>query len=63
MSGNSDPVVSLNDDSVTAQSVQPGGAQGSQAGNSGNSTPNSGTSKEKPLDRVASFPNGEILSP
>ena len=59
--GNWDPSGFLNDDSITSQSVQPGGPQGSEAGNSGNSTPNSGISKEKPLDRVASFPNGEIL--
>jgi thiosulfate/3-mercaptopyruvate sulfurtransferase len=59
--GNWDPSGFLNDDSVTVQGVQPGGAQGSQAGNSGNSTPNSGISKKKPLDRVDSFPNGEIL--
>jgi thiosulfate/3-mercaptopyruvate sulfurtransferase len=59
--GNWDPSGFLNDDSITGQSVQPGGAQGSAPANSGNSTQNSGISKEKPLDRGASFPNGEIL--
>ncbi len=59
--GNWDPSGFLNDDSVTGQSVQPGGSQGSAPENSGNSTPNSGIGTKKPLDRVASFPNGEIL--
>jgi len=59
--GNWDPSGFLNADSVTGQSVQPGGAQGSAAGNSGNSTSNSSISTQKPLGRVNSFPNGEIL--
>ena len=52
--GNWDPSGFLNSELGTSQPVQPGSAQGSAAGNSGSST-------QKPLDRVDSFPNGEIL--
>ncbi len=54
--GTWDPSGFLNSELGTGQSVQPGSAQDSAAGNSGNGT-------QKPLDRSASFPNGEILKP
>jgi len=52
--GTWDPSAFLNSELDTGQPVQPGSAQDNAAGNSGNGT-------QKPLDRVASFPNGEIL--
>jgi thiosulfate/3-mercaptopyruvate sulfurtransferase len=54
--GTWDPSGFLNSELGTGQTVQPGSAQGNIAGNSGSST-------QKPLDRMASFPNGEILKP
>ena len=59
--GTWDPSGFLNSELGTGQPVQPGSTQNNAAGNSGNSTQNSGISTEKPIDRVASFPNGEIL--
>lgn len=52
--GTWDPSAFLNSELDTGQPVQPGSAQDNAAGNSGNGT-------QKPLDRAASFPNGEIL--
>jgi thiosulfate/3-mercaptopyruvate sulfurtransferase len=49
--GNWDPSAFLNSELGTGQ---PGSSQDSSAGNSGSGT-------QKPLDRAASFPNGEIL--
>ncbi|MEI8003087.1 MAG: rhodanese-like domain-containing protein [Methanothrix sp.] len=52
--GNWDPSAFLNSELGTGQNVLPGSAGDSAAGNSGSGT-------QKPLERVASFPNGEIL--
>ena len=52
--GNWDPSGFLNSELSTGQPVQPGNAQDGASGNSGSGT-------QKPLDRTASFPNGEIL--
>jgi thiosulfate/3-mercaptopyruvate sulfurtransferase len=54
--GNWDPSAFLNTDTETSQPVQPSSTQGSVAASSGSST-------QKPVDRLASFPNGEILKP
>ena len=54
--GNWDPSGFLNSEPGTGQPVQPGSAQDNAAGNSGSGT-------QKPFDRMASFPNGEILKP
>lgn len=61
--GTWDPSGFLNSDPGTGQPVQPGSAQNNVPGDSANSTQNSGTSTQKPLDRVASFPNGEVFKP
>ena len=52
--GTWDPSGFLNSELGTGQPVQPGSAQDGASGNSGSGT-------QKPLDRTASFPNGEIL--
>jgi thiosulfate/3-mercaptopyruvate sulfurtransferase len=52
--GTWDPSGFLNSELGSGQPVQPGSAQDSAAGNSGSGT-------QKPLDRVASFPNGAII--
>ncbi len=52
--GNWDPSGFLNSEVGTGQPVQPGNAQDGASGNSVSGT-------QKPLDRTASFPNGEIL--
>jgi thiosulfate/3-mercaptopyruvate sulfurtransferase len=52
--GTWDPSGFLNSELGTGQPVQPGSAGDSAAGNSGSGT-------QKPLDRVASFPNGAII--
>jgi len=52
--GTWDPSAFLNSELGTGQPLQSGSAQDSAAGNSGSVT-------DKPLDRVASFPNDEIL--
>src|SRR5512136_1434635 len=54
--GTWDPSYFLNSEPGTSQAVQSSNAQNNAAGNSGNSTENS-------LDRMASYPNGEILKP
>jgi thiosulfate/3-mercaptopyruvate sulfurtransferase len=54
--GNWDPSGFLNSELGTGQPVQQGSAQNSAAGNSGSNT-------QKPLDRMESFPNDEILKP
>jgi len=54
--GNWDPSAFLNSEIGTGQPVQPGSAGDSAAGNSGSGT-------QKPFDRAASFPNGEIFKP
>jgi len=52
--GNWDPSAFLNSEVGTGQPVQPGNTQDGASGNSVSGT-------QKPLDRTASFPNGEIL--
>lgn len=52
--GTWDPSGFLNSELGTGQPVQPGSAQDGASGNSGSGT-------QKPLDRVASFPNGTII--
>jgi len=52
--GTWDPSAFLNSELGTGQPVQPGSAQDGASGNSVRGT-------QKPLDRTASFPNGEIL--
>jgi thiosulfate/3-mercaptopyruvate sulfurtransferase len=52
--GTWDPSGFLNSELGTGQPVKPGSAQDGTSGNSGSGT-------QKPLDRTASFPNGEIL--
>ncbi len=59
--GTWDPSGFLNSEPGTGQPVQPGSAQNNVPGNSANSTQDSGIGTQKPLDRVASFPNGEIF--
>ena len=59
--GNWDPSGFLNSDLDAGQPVQAAVAQSNAIGNSGSGTPISSASTGKPLDRVASFPNGEIL--
>jgi len=59
--GTWDPSGFLNSDPGAGQPIQPGNAQNNVPGNSANSTQNSGISTQKPVDRVASFPNGEIF--
>jgi 3-mercaptopyruvate sulfurtransferase SseA len=52
--GNWDPSAFLNSDDGTGQTVQHDSTHNSAAGNSGNGT-------QKPIDRVASFPNGALF--